>query len=134
MTLQDAHIEDLMERGPPTTIPATDGSAAASMITRGSNLSSSTTGQQLNELQSSLATLMTTVSSQASAMTALANQVTTVKRDGGGSNRTQTEDKNPKEKHTCTKCKLFVWHKEEKCPEYERNADKRWAGWKSALE
>ena len=39
-TMQDAHIKDLMERGPPTTIPATDGAAAASVITRGSNRSS----------------------------------------------------------------------------------------------
>ena len=56
------------------------------------------------------------------------------KRDSVGGNRTRTGDKNPKEKHTCTKFKLLVWRKEEKCPEYERNADKRWVGWKSALE
>ena len=61
--LQDDHIKDLMECGPPTTIPATDRAAAASVITRGSNYSSSTTGQQLNELQSALATLRMTVSS-----------------------------------------------------------------------
>ena len=61
--LQDSHIKDLIERGPPTTIPATDRAAAASVITMGSNYSSSTTGQQLNELQSALATLRMTVSS-----------------------------------------------------------------------
>ena len=86
--LQDAHIEDLMERGPPTTIPATGGAAAASVNTRGSNCSGSTTVQQLNKLQSALATLMTTGSSQASAMTSLTKQVAVVKRDGGGGNRT----------------------------------------------
>ena len=48
--LQDDHIEDIMERGPPTTILATNGEAAAIVIMRGSNRSSSTTGQQLNEL------------------------------------------------------------------------------------
>ena len=135
-TMQDAHIEDIMKRGPPTTIPATNRKAAARVITGGSNHSSSTTGQQLTDLQSSLATLMTKVSSQASAMTALTNQVAAGnnKRDGGGGNRARTGDKNPKEKHTCTECKLLVWHKEEKCPEYECNTDKRWAGWKSALE
>ena len=57
-TLQDAQIKDIMERGPPTPIPATYGEAAASVITRGSNCSGSTTGQQLNELQAALATLM----------------------------------------------------------------------------
>ena len=133
--MQDAHIKDIMEREPPTTIPVTDGAAAASVITRGSNRISSTTGQQLTELQSALTTLMMTVSYQASAMTALTNQVSegNNKHDGGGGNREQTGEKNPKEKHTCTKCKLLVWHKEEKCPEYKRNSDKRWAGRKSAL-
>ena len=43
-TLQDAHIEDLMGCGPPTTIPDTDGAAAASVIMRGGNRSSTTTG------------------------------------------------------------------------------------------
>ena len=133
-TLQDSHIDDLMERGPTTTIPATDGASAASVITRGSNRSVSTTGHQLNKLQSDLATLITAVSSQASAMTALTNQVAAGKRDGGGGNGTRTGDKNPKEKHTCTKCKLLVWHKEENCPECERNTDKRWGGSKSELE
>ena len=42
-TMQDSHIKDIMERGPPTTIPATDGAAAAIVITRGSNRSSSST-------------------------------------------------------------------------------------------
>ena len=89
-TLQDAHIEDIMGRVPPTTIPANDGTAAASVIMRGSNQSSSTTGQQLNKLQSALATLLTTVSSQASVMTALTNQVAAgiTKREGVGGNRT----------------------------------------------
>ena len=119
-TLQDAHIEDR--------------ASAESVITRGSKLSGSTTSQQLNKLHSALATLMTTVSSQALAMTALTYQVATGKRDGGGGNRKRIRDKKPKEKHTCTKCKLLVWHMEEKCPEYERNTDKRWAVWKSALE
>ena len=134
-TMQDAHIKDLMERGPPTTIPATDGAAAAIVITRGSNRSSSTTGQQLTELQSAFATITTTVSSQASEMTALTNQVAAGnnKCDGGGGNRAQTGDKNLKEKYTCTECKLLVWQKEENCPEYEHNAEKCWAGWKSAL-
>ena len=118
-TLQDAHIRDLMGRGPPTTVTATDGAASVSVITRGRNRSSSTTGQQLNKLQSALATLLTTVSSQALAMTNLTNQVAAGnnKRDGVGRKRTRTGDKNPKEKHTCPKCKLLVWHKEEKCPE-----------------
>ena len=111
--LQDAHIKDLMGRGPPTTIPSTDGAEAASVITRGSNLSSSTISHKLNDLQSSLATLLTTVSFQASAMTALTNQVAAgnTKRDGVVGNRTRTGDKNPKYKHTCPKCKLLVWHK-----------------------
>ena len=43
-TLQDSHIKDLMELGPPTTIPATYGEAAVSVITRGINRSGSTTG------------------------------------------------------------------------------------------
>ena len=47
-TLQDAHIKDLMGRGPPDTIPVTNGAAAAIDITKGSHRSSSTTGQQLN--------------------------------------------------------------------------------------
>ena len=134
-TMQDSHIKDLMKHGSPTTIPATDGTSEASVITGGCNCSSSTTGQQLTELQSAPATLMKTVSSQASAMTSLTNQVAAGnnKCDGGSGNRERTRDKKPKEKHTCTKCKLLVWCEEEKCPEYKRNADKCWAGWKSAL-
>ena len=109
-TMQYAYIKGLMEHGPPTTIPATDGEAAASVITRGSNRSGSTADQQLKELQSALATLMTTISYQASAMTALTNKMAAGnnKHDGGGRNRAQTGDKNPKDKHTCTKCKLLV--------------------------
>ena len=104
-----------MERGPPTTIPATNGAAEASMIMRESNRSGSTTGQQLNKLQSALATLTMTVSSQASAMTAITNQVAAgnTTRDGIGGNRTRTGGGKPKEKHTCPKCKLLLWHKEE---------------------
>ena len=134
-TIQDAHIKDLMKCGPPTTTTATSGAAAASVITGRSNRSSSTTGQQLTKLQSPLATLMMTVSSQALAMTNLTNRVAAGnnKCDGGGGNRALTGEKNPKEIHICTKCKLLVWHKEEKCLEYERNADKRRVGWKSAL-
>ena len=65
---------------------------------RGTNHSSSTTNQKLTKLQSALATLMTKVSSQASAMTALTSQVAAGnnKRDGGGGNRARTGDKKPK--------------------------------------
>ena len=62
-TLQDDHIEDLMGCGPPTTISATDSASEARVITRVSNRRISTTGQKLNKLQSSLATLLMTVSS-----------------------------------------------------------------------
>ena len=124
-----------MERRPPATIPDTDGASAPSVITRRSNHIVSATGQQLNELQSALATLTTKVSSQASTMTTITNQVTTghQNRDGGSGKRTLTVGKKPKEKHTCTKCKLLVLHKEEKCPDYEPNADKCLAGWKNEL-
>ena len=144
--LQDEHIEELLAHGPPTLVPTTDIAATASTITsessRHSSASSAST-QQLTELQASLAAMIKTVTTQAAAITALTKQVadgasTREDRRRGDGRRTSVrrgdrDKKPPTEKHACPKCKLQVWHKEENCPEQERNSQKRWAGWKSAL-
>ena len=89
--------------------------------------------------------MMKTVATQATAMTALNKQVVEGANRRGDSRRNDdcrgagrrgddNKDKPPEEKHTFPKCKFQVWHKFENCPEYARNAHKRWAGWKSALE
>jgi hypothetical protein len=36
-----------------------------------------------------------------------------------------------RKKALCPHCKVFVYHKPEKCLELEANKDKRWPGWKS---
>ena len=71
-------------------------------------------------------------------MTALTKQVAEGASRRGDSRRNNDrrgggKDKAPAEKHTCTKCKLQVWHKEENFPEYVRNTRKRWEGYTSAL-
>ena len=144
--LQDEHIEELLMHGPPTLVPTTDIAAAASTITSGSSRHSSASSastQHLTKLQASLAAMIKTVATQAAEMTAFTKQVADGastrddSRRGDGrktSDRRGDGDKNPPtEKHACPKCKLQVWHKEENCPEYERNSPKRWEGWKSAL-
>ena len=142
--LQGAHIEELMARNPPATVPATNVAVATITVTVGTSRSSKTSNQ-LTELQSSLATMMKTVATQATAMTALTKKVAeganrrgdsrrNDDRRGGGYRGNNKKYKPPAEKHTCPKCKLQVWHKEENFLEYVRNAHKRWAGWKSALE
>ena len=47
--MQDAHTKELMARNPPTTVPATNVSAATRKIT-GGNIRSSKTSTQLTEL------------------------------------------------------------------------------------
>ena len=142
--LQDAHTEDIMALNPPATVPATDVAAATRTITGGTSRRSKTS-TQLTELQSYLAAMMKTVATQATAMTALNKQVVeganrrgdsrrNDDRRGGSRRGDDNKDKPPAEKHTCPKCKLQVWHKEENCPEYARNSHKQWAGWKSRLE
>ena len=141
--LQDEHIEELLAYSPPALVPTTDVAAAASTITSGSSRHSSARTQQLTELQAYLAAMIKTVATQAAAMTALTKQVAngaSTRDDGRRGDGRRTSDrrgngdkKPPTEKHACPKCKLQVWHKEENCPEYERNSHKRWAGWKSAL-
>ena len=142
--MKDAHIEDLMARNPPATVPATDVAAATSTITGGTSRSIKTS-TQLTELQPSLAAMMKTVAMQAMATTAITKQVAgganrrgdsrrNDDRRGGGCRGDDNKDKSPSEKHTFPKCKLQVWHKEENWPEYARNAHTRWARWKSALE
>ena len=119
--MQDAHIEQLMARNPPATVPATDVSAATSTI-KGGTSRISKTSTQLSEMQSSLATMMKKVATQATAMTALSKQVAEGANRHGDSRRNDDhrgsgrhddnkKDKPPAEKHTCPKCKLQVWHK-----------------------
>ena len=109
------------------------------------NSRSSKISTEVSELQSSLVTMMKTVATHATAMTALTKQVAeganrcgdsrrNDDRRGSGCRSGNNKDKLPAEKHTCPKCKLQVWHKEENCPEHAFNAHKKWAGWKSALE
>ena len=132
--MQDAHIEKLMARNPPATVPATDIAAATSTITGGTSHSSKTS-TQITELQSSLAAIIKTVATQATAMTALTKQVAeganrhsnsrgNDERKGSGRFGDNNKDKPPSKKHTCPKCKLQVWHKEENCPDFARNAHK----------
>ena len=141
--MHDAHIEQLMARNLPATVPATDVEAATSTITGGTSRSSKIS-TQITELQSSLAAMMKKVVTQATAMTALTKQVAEGANRRGNSRRNKerrfggrrgddNKDKPPAEKHTFPKCKLQVWHKEENCPEYARNSHKQWAGWKSRL-
>ena len=132
-----------MARNPPATVPAT-AVAAATVIIAGGTSFSSKTSTQLTELQSSLAAMIKTFVTQVTAMTALTKQVAegdntrgdsrrNDDRRGGGRRGDNNKDKPTEEKHTCPKCKLQVWHKEENCPEHARNAHKGWAGWKSAI-
>ena len=142
--MQDAHVEKIMAHNPPATVPATDVAAATSTIT-GGTIRSSKTSTQITQLQPSLAAMMKAVATQATAMTALTKQVAeganrrgdSRRNDdciGGGHRGDDNKDKPQAEKHTCPYCKFQVWHKEENCPEHARNAHKRWAGWKSAIE
>ena len=114
--MQDAHIEELMARNPPVTVPATNVAAATSTITWGTSRSRKTS-TQLTELQSSLSAMLNTVATQATAITALTKQVgESANRRGdsrrndyhrGGSRRVDdNKNKPPAEKHTCPKCKL----------------------------
>ena len=68
--MQDAYIKDIMARNPPATVPATDVAAATRTITRGT-IRSSKNITQITELQSSLAAMMKTVTTQAAGMTSL---------------------------------------------------------------
>ena len=78
--------------------------------------------------------MMKTVATQAMTMTALTKQVPEGANRRGdsrqnddcrcGSRGDDNKDKPPAEKHTCPKCKLQVWHKDENCPEYARNSHK----------
>ena len=111
-----------MARNQPATVPATEVAAATSTITRGTSRSSKNI-TQITELQSSLTAMMKTVAMQATEMTALTKQVAEganrrsySRRNnyhrGGGCRGDDNKDKPPAEKHTFSKCKLQVWHKE----------------------
>ena len=125
---------ELENHGHTISISPTDTAVESTLSGSISRSSGSTFDIQLVEIKSAIQKMADTVSSQATSVAALTRHIANNGGGSGGINGVvcgHTTIK--KDKHECEKFKRVVWHKEEDCPDYERNKHKRWVGWESAL-